>query len=90
VDFTTQAILPPSFESLRDGKKLAKFLRRRKSASVKLIGTFEYSGHRYGPDGARFRFVISEISSVERARDVPAFGTGANHSAGHTQGPPAP
>ena len=67
LDFTTQAILPPSWESLRNGKQLRKFLHRRKSASVKLIGTFEYSGNPYGPDGARFRFVISEISSVEKA-----------------------
>jgi hypothetical protein len=81
---TTEAILPPSWDSSRNGKKLRKFLHRRKSASVKLIGTFEYSGYGYGPDGTRFRFVISEISSVERARDVPAFGTGVSHQAGHT------
>jgi hypothetical protein len=67
LDFSTEAILPPSWESLRNGKQLRKFLRRRKSASVKLIGTFEYSGHPYGPEGTRFRFVISEISSVEKA-----------------------
>jgi hypothetical protein len=79
LDFTTEAILPPSWESLPNGKRLRKFLHRRKSASVKLVGTFEYSGHRYGPDGARFRFVISEISSVEKAPDVPAVGTGVSH-----------
>jgi hypothetical protein len=90
LDFTTQAVLPPSWESLRNGKNLRKFLHRGKSASVKLIGTFEYSGHRYGQDGTRFRFVISEISSVEKAPDVPAAGTGLSHKAGQAQGPSAP
>jgi hypothetical protein len=66
-DVTTQAILPAAWESLPNGKKLRKFLHRGKSASVKLVGTFEGDAHRYGPDGARFRFVISEISSVEKA-----------------------
>jgi hypothetical protein len=66
LDLTTEAILPPSWESLANGKQLRKFLRRGKSASVKLLGTFEGDAHRYGPDGARFRFVIREISSVEK------------------------
>jgi hypothetical protein len=70
VDLTTEAILPPSWESLPNGKQLRKFLHRGKSASVKLIGTFEGEAHRYGPDGARFRFVIREISSLKRAPDV--------------------
>jgi hypothetical protein len=34
---------------------------------VKLIGTFESGTGRYGPDAARFRFTISEISSVKQA-----------------------
>jgi hypothetical protein len=67
LDLTTQAILPPSWESLPKGKELRKFLHRGKSANVKLIGTFEGDAHRYGPDGARFRFVIREISSVDKA-----------------------
>lgn len=66
VDFTTQAVLPASWESLPNGKRLRKFLHRGKSASVKLTGTFDGEG-RYGPDGARFRFVISGISSVRPA-----------------------
>jgi hypothetical protein len=57
---------------------------------VKLVGTFEYSGYGYGQDGTRFRFVISEISSVEKAPDVPAAGTGLSHKAGQAQGPSAP
>ena len=88
LDVTTEAILPPSWVSLPNGRQLRKFLHRGKSASVKLIGTFEYSGHRYGPDGTRFRFVISEISWVGKAPDVPAAGTGVSHKAG--QGPSAP
>jgi hypothetical protein len=69
-DLTTEAILPPSWESLPNGKQLRKFLHRGKSASVKLIGTFEADSHRYGPDGARFRFVIREVSSVEKTPPV--------------------
>jgi len=67
LDLTTEAILPPSWDSLPNGKHLRKFLHRGKSASVKLIGTFESDAHGYGPDGARFRFVIGEVSSVEKA-----------------------
>jgi hypothetical protein len=67
LDLTTEVILPPSWESLPNGKQLRKFLHRGKSTSVKMIGTFEGDAHRYGPDGARFRFVIKEISSVEKA-----------------------
>jgi Flp pilus assembly CpaE family ATPase len=89
-DVRTEAILPPSVESLRHGKKLRKFLHRRKSASVKVIGTFEYSGHPYGPEGTPFRFVISEITSVEKAPYGPASARGVSHEAGPTQGPSAP
>lgn len=66
-DFTTQAVLPASWETLPNGKELRKYLRRGKSASVKLTGTFEADPQRYGPDGARFRFSISGISSVGAA-----------------------
>jgi len=64
LDLTTEAILPLSWESIPNGKQLRRFLHRGKSASVRLVGTFEGDAHRYGPDGARFRFVIREISSV--------------------------
>jgi hypothetical protein len=67
LDLTTQAVLPSSWESLPNGKQLRKFLHRGKSASVKLIGMFEADAHRYGPDGARFRFTITGVFSVERA-----------------------
>jgi hypothetical protein len=66
-DFTTQAVLPASWETLPNGKELRKYLHRGKSASVKLTGTFEADPQRYGPDGARFRFTISGISSVGAA-----------------------
>jgi hypothetical protein len=66
-DSTTQAVLPDSWETLPKGKELRKFLHRGKSATVKLTGTFEADPQRYGPDGARFRFVISGISSVVAA-----------------------
>jgi len=66
-DFTTQGVLPESWETLPNGKELRKFLHRGKGATVKLTGTFEADPQRYGPDGARFRFVISGISSVGAA-----------------------
>jgi hypothetical protein len=66
-DFTTQAVLPESWETLPHGKELRKFLHRGKAATVKLTGTFEADPQRYGPDGARFRFVISGISAVSAA-----------------------
>jgi hypothetical protein len=37
------------------------------SAKVKLVGTLQSGPNRYGADGTRFQFVISEISSVEKA-----------------------
>lgn len=63
-DFTTQAVLPASWEALPNGKELRKFLHRGKSASVRITGTFEADSQRYGPDGTRFRFTITGISSV--------------------------
>ncbi len=67
LDLTTEAVLPSSWKSLPNGKELRKYLHRKKNAKVKLIGTFETDAQRYGPDGARFRFVIIGISSVEKA-----------------------
>ena len=64
-DVTMQAVLPSGWESLPNGKQLRKFLKSGKKAHVKAIGKFETAG-RYGPDAARFRFVVSGISSVEK------------------------
>lgn len=61
---TVQAVLPPAWESLPKGKALRKFLHKGKPARVTITGEFEAGSHSYGPDGAKFRFVISEISSV--------------------------
>jgi hypothetical protein len=63
---TIQAVLPPGWESLPNGKQLRKLLHRGRNAGVKLTGVFESGGYSYGPDGAKFRFVIKEIASVER------------------------
>jgi len=65
-DVTMQAMLPSGWESLSNGKQLRKLLKRHKEAHVKLTGTFESAASRYGPDAARFRFVVSGISSVEK------------------------
>jgi len=66
-DVTMQAVLPPAWESLPNGKQLRKFLHRGRNAGVRLTGIFESGRYSYGPDGARFRFVVSEITSVEKA-----------------------
>lgn len=65
-----QAVLPPAWESTQNGKHLQKFLRGHKEAQVALRGTFESGGGPYGPDAARFRFSISEISSVAEVGKV--------------------
>jgi hypothetical protein len=65
-DVTMQAVLPGGWESLSNAKQLRKFLKRGKGAHVRLTGTFESAAGRYGPDAARFCFVVSEISSVEK------------------------
>jgi hypothetical protein len=89
-DVRIQALLPPKLKSLRNGKQLRKFLKHGKAAHVRLSGMFESGGGRYGQDAVPFRLVISEISWVGKAPDVPATGTGVNHQAGHTQSPSAP
>lgn len=72
-DDTTQAVLPTGWESLPNGKKLRLILKRGRQAKVEVIGIFESGDRRYGPDGAaRFRFVISELSSVEKASNASA------------------
>ena len=65
---TVQAVLPSEWESLRNGKRLRKFLRARKQAHVKLSGTFQAGSDPYGPDVAQFRFMVSELFSVEKQR----------------------
>jgi hypothetical protein len=66
-DVGIQVVFPTEWVNQPNGKELTKLLRRGKSASVKLTGTFESGAGRYGPDAAQFRFTISEISSVKKA-----------------------
>lgn len=68
LDVGIQAVFPPEWASSPNGKALHKLFNHRKSASVKLVGTFESGTGRYGPDVARFRFTITEISSVRKAQ----------------------
>jgi hypothetical protein len=63
-DVTTQAILPANVESLPNGKKLGKILKRQRPAKVEVVGIFENREQRYGLDATRFRFSISQINSV--------------------------
>lgn len=70
-DVGIQAVFPPEWVSSPNGKQLHKLFNHRTNANVKLIGTFESGAGRYGPDVARFRFTISEISSVKKAPDAP-------------------
>jgi len=64
-DVSMQAILPMAWESWPKSKRLRVLLNKRKPAHVKVTGLFESGADRYGPDAARFRFTITEISSVE-------------------------
>jgi hypothetical protein len=66
-DVGIQAQFPPEWVSSPNGKRLHKLFSHRTNASVKLIGTFESGTGRYGPDVAKFRFAIKEISSVKKA-----------------------
>jgi hypothetical protein len=71
-DDSTQAILPDSWQSLPNGKKLRAILKSGRDAKVKLVGTFESGAGRFGPDAARFRFSISQVNSVSRSDEKPA------------------
>jgi hypothetical protein len=66
-DVGIQAVFSPEWVSSPNGKQLHKLFNHRADASVKLIGTFESGTGRYGPDAARFRFTIKEISSAKKA-----------------------
>src|SRR4029077_6627119 len=57
-DVTTQAILPANMESLPNGKKLGRILKRQRPARVEVVGIFENREQRYGLDATRFRFSI--------------------------------
>ena len=86
-DVGIQAVFPPEWVSSPNGKQLHKLFNHRTNASVKLIGTFESGADRYGPDVAKFRFTISEISSVKKAPDVSTAATDLSHEGtGHAQG----
>jgi len=92
-DVGIQAVFPSDWASSPNGKQLHKLFNHRRNANVKLIGTFESGAGRYGPDVARFRFTITEISSVKKAppdegRGFPATDTLAYES-GHVD-PPKP
>jgi len=67
LDVGIQAVFPLEWVSSPNGKQLHKLFSKRMNASVKLTGTFESGTGRYGPDAARFRFTIREISSVQKA-----------------------
>ena len=64
-DVGIQAVFPPEWVSSPNGKRLHKLFNHGTNANVKLIGTFESGTGRYGPDAARFRFIIKEISSAK-------------------------
>jgi len=72
-DVTTEALLPTSWESLPNGKRLRAILKHGRNAKVTVVGTFEGGEKRYGLDGQRFRFSISQINSVSpNSRDSPS------------------
>lgn len=65
-DVSMQAVLPTAWASSPQGKRLRMFLSKHKPAHVKVTGLFESGPDRYGPDVARFRFTITDITSVEK------------------------
>jgi hypothetical protein len=67
-DVTTQAFLPDGWDSLPVGKKLSKIMKHGRPAKVQLVGIFRSSVYR-GPDGQRFRFIISQIYSASKVSD---------------------
>lgn len=91
LDVGIQAVFPPAWDSWPLAKQLQRILRSRKNAHVRVSGTFESGIDRYGPDVDRFRFTITEISSVKKtppdgAQMVPATDTLA-HESGHVDQP---
>ncbi len=70
-DVSIEASLPASWEGTEAGRKLRSILKRRRSARVRLIGTLESTGCPCGPDGARFRFTISQVLSADKAGPLP-------------------
>ena len=64
---STQMVLPDAFTSTSLGKKLSKALRSKHPAKVGVSGVFYGSGGPYGPDVAKFRFVVERIDSVAEA-----------------------
>jgi hypothetical protein len=70
-DVGIEAVFSPQWASSPNGKQLHKLFGKRTNASVKLVGTFESGTGRYGPDVAKFRFTIKEISSVKKAPPDP-------------------
>ena len=69
-DVSTEAVLPHSWPSLPNGKKLRALLKNGRDAKVSVVGFFEGGGEkRYGLDGQRFRFSISEIRSVSKVNE---------------------
>jgi len=64
---STQISFSKSWNSTKLGKKLSNLFRRGRTARVRAEGTFYGTGGPYGPDVARFRFVLLRITAVEEA-----------------------
>lgn len=58
--------LPSGWNSTKLGKKLEKIFRHNQIARITFEGTFHSSKEHYGGDGARFRFTIRRLISVEK------------------------
>lgn len=62
VDFA----LPTGWNLTKLGKKLEKVFRHNQIARITFEGTFHSGKQRYGADGARFRFTMQRLISVEK------------------------
>ncbi len=58
--------LPNGWNSSKLGKKLEKIFRHNQIARITFEGIFHSSKQQYGGDGARFRFTMRRLISVEK------------------------
>lgn len=58
--------LPNGWNSTKLGKKLEKIFHHNQIARITFEGIFHSSKEHYGGDGARFRFTIRRLISVEK------------------------
>jgi hypothetical protein len=64
-DFTAQVTFDAGWDKSAQGRNLTKLLRKQRTAKVRVEGVFLASGGPYGPDRARFRFVVNHVLTAK-------------------------